>query len=150
MNVYNRLIIPVSEIISEYESMISLKLNIVFVGYPVLSFSLSFSKSNARLIEDVSRIRQLIRWERWSDLISRSLYLDGISTFDAMIPSTPKNISQFKSHFILEWYHILDNGYMFRGVTMLNGHKLFIKWSIFKLWFVLRQQRNWSSKSLDT
>ena len=106
MNIYNRFIIPVSEIISEYDSTISLKLNIVFVGYAVLSFSLSFPKSNAKLIEDVSRIRQSIRWERWSDLISRSLYLDGTSTFDAMIPSTPKNILQFESHFILEWYHI--------------------------------------------
>ena len=78
--------------------MMSLK---VSIGFPVWSISLSFPKSTAEFVDDVSKIRLLIRLEIQSDLISRSLNLDGVSAFDEIIPSAKDNV-QFKSHFLLK------------------------------------------------
>ena len=83
--------------------MMSLK---VSIGFPVWSISLSFPKSTAEFVDDVSKIRLLIRLEIQSDLISRSLNLDGVSAFDAIIPSAKDSV-QFKSHFRLKCLNVL-------------------------------------------
>ena len=87
--------------------MMSLK---VSIGFPVWSISLSFPKSTAEFVDDVSKIRLLIRLEIQPALISRSLNLDGVSAFDAIIPSAKDSV-QFKSHFRLKCLNVLSNSY---------------------------------------
>ena len=86
--------------------MMSLK---VAIGFPVWSILFSFPKSTAEFIDDVSKIRLLIRLEIQSDLISRSLNLVGVSAFDAIIPSAKNNV-QFKSHSLLKCLNFWDEG----------------------------------------